>query len=622
MTHAYLTLEDLVARPPLPAIIAMLMVLGFKRLGERLCRWIFPGSREPLNIAICFVLTIAITAALLQLVMVIWRVPVQALRVGAWLLAALGLVDLWLICAHRNRGVTRRVRSFFLEQPPLERAAMLLLTFAALALACMALGPPSDADSLDYHLGVPLAWLRGGEAHPMYDWFHARLVGSGEVLNMLGLAGGTDILGAVLSAAGLCLLAGCLVRRVPTGRDRILILGCIITCPLLLFLLPNQKPFLLPAAANTFALLIIVDRFRTLDTRTLVGALGCIFFAMSCKYSFFLSGGIVLLATLAGAYASRRLAVAVAIALCCYAVMLFPMQWQKFLSYGDPISPMLERFKAHGYAPLVRFADYLRGYTMSSLPFPLSITIPYSLGSITSVLGAGSLACVVAATNVRRSTVLVVAASCSIAVGYAAGARSAAYYLEPYFWIAIAAASAPWGITKALFQKLVIAQAALMVCMAGFGAISLSPGSLTSGLRNQVMKENAHEYAVMDWLDAVLPQDAIVAGSLRSHALMPRPFIAKDIITWTDWNRPAEAEATTSLLRTRAVNTLIAEPRAMDELAARLGLRDARMTAGPCHFRTATRNPWNRVPEAVLAVYGARFASENGNVTCGSFSGR
>jgi hypothetical protein len=386
--------------------------------------------------------------------------------------------------------------------------------------------------------------------------------------------------------------------------------------------LPNQKPFLLPAVANTVALLIIVDRFRTLDTHTLLAALGCTFFAMSCKYSFLLSGGVVLLITLAGAYSSRSLTAALVIAFSWYLFLLFPVHWQKFLFYGDPISPMLEVVRQDARLPLVRFAEYLRGYTMSSLPFPLGVVVPYSLGSITSVLGAGALACLPAAVNMRRSATLIVAAFCSIAMGYAAGARSAPYYLEPYFWIAITAAGAPWGIVKTLSHRIVVVQAAVMVCVAGFGAISLFPGALTSGLRSQVMKQNAHEYEVMRWLDSVLPEDAVVASTLRSHALMPRPFVAKDIMTWTDWNTAGEVTATASLVKARQINTLIADPDAAEVLTRSLGMQRTRVEAGPTRFRTATRNPWNRATDATIAVYGARFARDTCNVTHGSFSRR
>jgi hypothetical protein len=283
---------------------------------------------------------------------------------------------------------------------------------------------------------------------------------------------------------------------------------------------------------------------------------------------------------------------------------------------------MLEQFKEHANMPLVRFAQFLREYTMSNFPFPLGIVVPHSLGSISSALGVGALACVVAIINVRVSSTLVIAAFCAITINYVAGARSAGYFLEPYLWLAIAAAAAPWGISKTLFYKFLMVQAAVMVLFAGFGAISLFPGALTSGLRSHVMKENSHQYAVMRWLDSVLPQDAVVVSTLRSHALMPRPFVAKDIVTWTGWVSSTEAENAVSVLKTQPINTLVAEPFVVEDLTVKLGVQHTLPLAGPRRFLTATRNPWNRTTEAPLAVYGVRFAKETDKPDPGLLCGR
>ncbi len=487
---------------------------------------------------------------------------------------------------------------------------MLLLLGPSICLALMALSPPTDADSLDYHLGVPLEFLRMGGAYPRYDWFHARLIGSGEVLNMLGLAGGTDILGATLSAAALFALASTVISRFMASRDKIFMLSCLISCPFLLFLLPNQKPFVLPAVANTLALLIISERFRALDARSIFLAFGCCLFAMSCKYSFLLSGGVVLIVGMVGAYRSRRLVVAVGFALLLYLVIIFPMELQKFLFYGDPISPMLEGFRQHGDGAVTRFAEYIRHYSMSTLPFPLSIIVPDTVGRVSAVLGLGVLACIVALFNARNSLILVVAAVAAVSINYSAGARSAGYYLEPYLWFCIAAAPVPWSTRKKIVYRLLMGQAVVMLVLTGFGAARLFPGSLTAGLRDQVMRENAHQYVMMRWLDDVLPTNAVVLSTLRSHALMPRSFVAKDIVNWTNWTSPHEADRARSILKIQKFDTVVAEPFVVKQLTDRIGIRCATSQARSKRFPAATRNPWNRTDETDLAVYGTCFADK------------
>jgi len=620
----FLSLNDWIARPPLPAILAILMALGFKYLGDRLHRLLFRGSREPLNAATSFILTIAVVAAALQAVLVFWKVPVQLLRCSAWALAALGLLELWLMYGVRNRNPHpwRRLVSFLSGQPILDRATMLFLLAISACLVLLALSPPTDADSLDYHLGVPLEFLRKGAAYPRYDWFHARLIGSGEVLNMLGLAGGTDILGATLSLAGLFALARTGISRCRTSRNRLFVLSSVMSCPFLLFLVPNQKPFLLPVVATTLALLIISERFRSLDARSLVLAFGCCFFAMSCKYSFLLSGGIVLITGMVAAYHSRRLAVAVTLALVLYLVMIFPMELQKFLFYGDPISPMLEGFRQHGDAAVTRFAQYIRHYSMSTLPFPLGIILPDSVGRLSSVLGLGVLACAVALFNARNSIVLITAAFAVIAINYCAGARSSGYYLEPYLWLCIAAASVQWNTCKKIVYALFAVQTTAMLILTGFGAARLFPGSLTTAMRDHVMIETAHQYAIMRWLDDELPKDAVVLSTLRSHALMPRPFVAKDIVSWTDWTSLHEAERTRSILKEQKFDTVVAEPFAAKELTDRIGIRCAASWGGSRQFLTARRNPWNRTDETKLAVYGTCFAGKSAMLRTDLFSDR
>jgi hypothetical protein len=617
-----MTLNDWIAPPPLPAILSILIVLGFKYLGDCLHRLFFHGSRELLDAAASFVLAVALVAAAFQFIVVFWKVPVQLLRCSAWAIAALGLLELWLMCCVRRPRLWRRFGSFLSEQPMLARATVLLLLATSVCLGLLALSPATDADSLDYHLGVPLEFLRKGAAYPRFDWFHARLIGSGEVLNMLGLAGGTDILGATLSAAGLFALAATVVSRLQASRDRIFILSCLVSCPFLLFLLPNQKPFLFPVVANTLSLLMISERFRTLDTRSLFLAFGCCLFAMSCKYSFLLSGGVVLIMGMVAARRSRRLVAAMGLALLLYVVIIFPMELQKMRFYGDPISPMLEGFKQHGDVALTRFAQYIRYYTMSTLPFPLSIIVPDTPGRASSVLGLGALACIVAFSTVRRSLMLILAALVAVMISYLVGARSAGYYLEPYVWLCIVAASAPWSTYKKILYGLLVGQTALMLIFAVFGAARLFPGSLTAGLRDYVMRENAHQFAMMRWLDDVLPRDAVVLSTLRSNALMPRPFVAQDIVNWTDWTSPLEAEKSALILKAGKFDTVVTEPFIAKVLIDQIGVRCTASPVGSKQFPIGVRNPWNRTAEMNVVAYGTCFATEPVRMHSDSFSDR
>ena len=216
---SFVTLEDMLLAPPLPAALTILIVLGFWRIGRLGARTLWRERADPLLGGMGFVLAVASActydinhAASVHLAALSNALHVPTLRAAGWLLAAVGSLDLLaggrLLRSARWRG---SAGSWVRQEWP----AILVLGAVAAGLTGSALAPATDADSLNYHLGVPLDWLRNGGAYPRQDWLHARLVGLGESANLLGLAAGTDNLGAGLQLAGLalsCLAVGGLGR--------------------------------------------------------------------------------------------------------------------------------------------------------------------------------------------------------------------------------------------------------------------------------------------------------------------------------------------------------------------------------------------------------------------------
>lgn len=290
---SFLPLEYYLLPPPLPACVAVLMCFGFKYLGDRLVWFLRHSLPEPIESAAGFILIAGIIATLVNLSAFCGYAYLWPLRIFAWGFVVLGLINLLRLKLDYLIAVSW-FKNFFQRQSFLSEIGILLVIITGISLFLAALGPPTDADSLDYHLGVPLDILRHHQAYPRLDWLHARLIGLGEYLNMFGLAGGTDILGASLQFFGLAAILKSFLSLVKYDHDRILTAMLVVGCPLMLFLIPNQKPQMLPVAGTTIALIMIVRRFQSIDVVTMVLAFGIACFAMSCKYSFILSGGIVI----------------------------------------------------------------------------------------------------------------------------------------------------------------------------------------------------------------------------------------------------------------------------------------------------------------------------------------
>jgi Protein of unknown function (DUF1420) len=263
--HSFLRLEDLLLPPPLPAIISLLIVLGTLNVSQWGARWLKDENKTAAELAALFVLTAGLLAALAHAVAWAGYACLPILRWIGWALAALGILEL---IRSKPGKLLSVLAEYWREGSRLQRLALVVSVLILIGLFAAALGPATDTDSLDYHLAVPLDWLRHGGAYPRPDWFSATYVGLGESLNMLGLAAGTDGLGAAFQAAGLVVALLGVTAFAKTRADQLFAVLLVVACPVIATLITAQKPQLLPAAALTVALVIIIKRFNTFDLTT------------------------------------------------------------------------------------------------------------------------------------------------------------------------------------------------------------------------------------------------------------------------------------------------------------------------------------------------------------------
>ena len=597
----FLRLQDYLAPCPLPALLAILMVFGVKYLGTRLIRSL-PPPPHPLQTAAGFILAAALLAAAVHLLALVGLAYHWLLRIMAWSLAAGGILELSRINKAQLLRLYDQAAAMFRDQSLWGKAACVLLAVTLTGLLLGALGPPTDADSLDYHLGVPLDILRHHRAYPRPDWLFARLAGLGESLNLLGLAGGTDILGAALQFAGLVALLQAVNTFARNNRDRLLVSMLVVGCPVVVFLVLSQKPQMLPTAATTVALFLIAQRFQDIDRPTLLLSFGCVLFAIACKYSFVATGAIVLAVGMLAARRAGLLLWAAGIGLVAYLIFFFPGNLQNWIFYGDPLSPLLEKFRAHGDPAVLRFC---RGFHLNYfdsgttlVPFPLNLFIPASPGDLTAVLGVAPLLLILGLRRVKEVPARVLLGSALAAAPFSLllsriGAR---FLFEPYLWIVPLATFMAWNPLKSWLARVTLAQTAFMAGLSLLGAVTLFPGALTASLRHRVMTDRACGYAEACWVNDILPAKAVVLTWNRSVALTPRPFLSRDTLVFSDLTNPVERDKIKKMIKSFRVDTVVIPTLVEKEFteAKILGLSSENRIAGPQKFVMATRNPWNR----------------------------
>jgi len=83
-----------------------------------------------------------------------------------------------------------------------------LLIFMLLGMGLVAIGPVTNADALDNHLGVAIEILNNGGIFVAPEWFHGRQTGNGEVLNAMAISVGAEQFGSLLQYVSLLGIVG------------------------------------------------------------------------------------------------------------------------------------------------------------------------------------------------------------------------------------------------------------------------------------------------------------------------------------------------------------------------------------------------------------------------------
>jgi hypothetical protein len=594
----FLRFEQLLLPPPLAALSGLLLAVGIAGLGIAAARAVRGSRFEAIDGAAGCIVAAAVLGATLHALALLGVLRLWPLRIVAGSLAAVGLffvVSSAPLLLHKAAGLLERWRRW----PFLDRALVVLLCVAATGLLLAALGPACDADSIAYHLGVPLDWLRHGGAYPRPDWYHARLVGVGEMLDLLGLAAGSDCFGAVLQAEGAALAALAVSVLARRDRDRLLAVALVIASPVLLSLVTSEKPQVLPAAATAVALVMLVGRWNGLDRSTLVLAFGCAAFAMSCKYSFLLSGSIV---TAMGLFAARRTRMGFALGSSAVAILLVaaPVYLRNVAFYGDPVSPFLERWRASPDPSLIAFADQLRDYGGPRGPLGILWLAARALASrsITGVLGIGVLSPLLAPWRNPSARRLLGAAACATVLGLAFGQLTPRFFLEPCWW-SIAAIGLRERPIPIGWLAITSFQASVAACGAIICAAVLFPGTWSATWRDRVLRARAPGYAEARWLDEILRPDDVLLTGIESKVFLPRPFVVEDRF---DGLRQPEDEGREIQWLEQDAGLSVLTVQSDDDLSPAIAaaVQGGAPIGAPTRFRALTRNPWLPQPDFEL----------------------
>ena len=581
------------------------MTLGIVQLGHALAYHLRKKETESLDVMAACIAAAGLIGAGLFVLAAVGLVRIPGVRALGWGLALLGLY--WFSRrAPRIPVYWREIRFVFAGATRFEKAIMGILCLIAVGLLGASLGPATDADSLHYHLAAPLDWLRIGGIVERGDWYNYRLVGVGHALNMLGLAAGTDNFGAVLQVFGLAVALVALLSFARRSDNRLFISVLVLGSPFIVALTSAQKYQLLPAAATTTALALTNTRFKRFDGACMLLTFTCLAFAVgTSRYSFLVSGALLVCYALVAAYTCQRLPLALALAFGAFLVIAAPPYLTRMVLYQDPISPMLEGFKHASDPAALAYAEHLRA--SGDIParwarWPTALILPYGYGGFAQIVGVGAVIWLLALQRSKVNvTLLVLAALLSPLIYLARGRFTARYFIEPYWWFVAAVAMTDWSWAKRVFHYAVSAQAVAVALMALYGAAVLFPAAVFEKQRERTLIEYGYGYTVAHWLNTEVPTDVtLLIESEVAYTHLERRFFNTEPWSYRILYHPSKPLDETMIyaavddVRRKGVTTIIAYTSTRDPVLQHMINCYSDSIGSPQTFRIATRNPFNR----------------------------
>ncbi len=606
---------------PWGAFFSILLLLGVWRLGHIVLSKIFSDS-DPLwsilqyqkvlvgvLVLSCLVFPLALIGNFGQVTAAIFAVLLLALGFSS-VPSSIRLVTTW-IGKWESNHISRSI------------------TIACIAMLAgyllLALGPITEADALDYHVGVALRTLNTGFFPADPTWFHSRLAGAGEVLIALGLSIGAEQFGALLQWAGLSSIINLLLTCGDRNNNlldsksveyRGWLILLLLSTPLFLAWISSPKPLILPGAMTTLALYLSYALFSRLQSPSLQNVhcyyaliFGLLLVASTMKFSFMLSAGLVILIVFYYQYKNNQLLTTLLVLTGTISLVFMPFITWKWKYFSGSLMELLTTPLPGGWPGTEQFETYLRSYRDSELPFPISLVVPSNIGNITTILGVGvliSIAGIILYKIWRNHLVLMAMLACILIV--VLGQANARFFLEPFYWVLIALIiSKPLVVTtnRTLFlpKALICLQSTGVGIAILYGIATISVGSLSDSLRSKVMHSVASDYSAMRWADEVLPRNATVITDLRSTALVPRQAHPTDWRSFLDLKDPNPfSYIQRSAADREFVYLLTNNTKTTTVPTVCLGAP----YAGPITVAVATRNPWNKTSHSEVLIYEIR----------------
>jgi len=512
------------------------------------------------------------------------------------------IVHAGLICFGKSpnslaKTVYKKISFVPLNKPDQYFSWLLYGVLILYAILCLTV--PTDADSLNYHLALPVDILNTGSLWFNKDYLCFRMAGFGEMINILGVANGCPQLGAFLQILALILVIAAFLDFVP-NENKLLLLTAILAIPVLLFLLPNQKHQFTGILATSLSFFIVSRQQHLLTKQTIFLLVLALLLAAGIKYSFFISAALIFLLQALKWRSKSQLAGLFWKTIVLAAIVLGPALAFRWIHFDDPLSPFFEHFKKNP-DPIVLKPYQILSASGSFIPFPINLILPASPGAVSTVIGISCLLFFLVFTRFKAYFTEILTIAVLVAAVLFTGQSAPRFFLEPVLWSLPLALGGTHSVPGFKYFNIALKlQLLILIPFIGFGIYSLGPSLLSNEWRETILTRSSDGYSESIWINKVVPPEATICVGSRSRAFLSRKYFPWEYLFFSSLKNQKEAALLDFKLRKQyKVDYLVLPVSDFQELKKRYA---GTIVAGPKKFRAAVRNPLNST-EYEMIIY-------------------
>lgn len=416
-----------------------------------------------------------------------------------------------------------------------------------LILFLLSLSPPTDADSLDYHIGVPLEVIINKRYIYRDDWYHYYLMGYGEMINLFGLAHGSKNFGQLINFLGIVNIF--YIFSLLKKKNNLKVIYFIFSIPLIIWFITSSKPQLYQSSLIFYCIYIMFDTIKNKDGQIYKKQI----FLLSIFFTYCLYSKISFIYTIViGNFLflffihKKNIKNFIIINTCIFLFLSIPKGITDITVYGKFLFPYIELFTNSKNEELLLFLKTIKNdnatfYSLSALEnfvFPFYITVPLSNVILTGLLGISFIFIYysiyllledIIKKNNKLSIFLLLFIIFKIFVIIKLPNMQPRYMLEIYWLNSIILIS--YVINKKFVKFLNFInkwQSILILTFSIISIINLLPGSLSKKGFIDVSRVNSHNFSEAEWILSNINQnDIVLSENHRSYVFLSK-FLSRE----------------------------------------------------------------------------------------------